>query len=49
MPFTDCVLLWSDDSCRHEFTAQVFELMSELTLEVPSLVVNQPFAARRKE
>ena len=42
MPFTDCVLLWSDGYCRHEFAPQIFELLSELTLEFSSLVVNQP-------
>ena len=41
MPLTDCVLLWSDGCCRHEFAPQVFEL-SELALEFSSLVVNQP-------
>ena len=41
MPFTDCVLLWSDGGCRHEFTTHVFELLSELALEVSSLVVHQ--------
>ena len=29
MPFTDCILLWCDGGCRHEFTAQVFEHLSE--------------------
>ena len=42
MPLTDCVLLWSDGCCRHGFAFQVFELLSELTLEFSSLVVNQP-------
>ena len=42
MPSTHCVLLWSDGGCRHEFTTNVFELLSELALEFSSLVVNQP-------
>ena len=42
MPLTDCVLLWGDGCCRHGFAPQVFELLSELTLEFSSLVVNQP-------
>ena len=42
MPFTDCVLLWSDGDCRREFTTHVFKLLSELALEVSSLVINQP-------
>ena len=40
MPLTDCVLLWSDGCCRHGFAPQVFELLSELTLDF-SLIVNQ--------
>ena len=42
MPFTDCVLLWSDGGCRHGFALQVFELLSELSLEFSSSAVNQP-------
>ena len=42
MPFTDCILLWGDGGCRHEFTTHVFELLSELALEVSSSVLNQP-------
>ena len=42
MPFTDCVLLWSDCGCRHELTTHVLELLSELALEFSSLVMNQP-------
>ena len=41
MPLTDCVLLWSG-GCRHRFAPQVFELLAELSLELSSLVVNQP-------
>ena len=29
----NCVLLWSGDGCRHEFTTHVFELLSELALD----------------
>ena len=42
MPFSDCVLLWSDGCCRHEFAPQIFELLSELAFKFSSLVVNQP-------
>ena len=42
MPFTDCVLLWSDGCCRHEFAPQIFQLLSELAFKFSSLVVNQP-------
>ena len=42
MPFTDCVLLWNDGCCRHEFASQIFELLSELAFKFSSLVVNQP-------
>ena len=36
MPFTDCVLLWSDGGRRQEVANQVFKLLSELTLEFSS-------------
>ena len=38
MSFADCVLLWSDGCCRHEFAPQIFELAFKFS----SLVVNQP-------
>ena len=42
MPFTDCVLLWSNGCCRHGFAPQIFELLSELAFVFSSLVVIQP-------
>ena len=40
MPFTGCVLLWSDGGSRHEFTTHVFEHLSDFALGFSSLVVN---------
>ena len=47
MPFTDCVLLWSDGCCRHGFAPQIFELLSELAFKfLPGR--KSTFAVRQK-
>ena len=48
MPFTDCVLLWSNGCCRQGFAPQIFEPLSELASAFSSLVVNQPSRYAKK-
>ena len=49
MPFTDSVLLWGDGGCRHELATQVFELLSDFSLEFLLLGRKSTVVARQKE